>query len=318
MNNRLLILGYSRIAEKRVIPAAVGLGWSVEVATRSRFPAARRNIALTRAYAGYEEALRQYQGSLVYVSTRNSEHYSHAGDAIDAGFDVIVDKPAFLNFAEARRALEAAETRGKAVSTAVPFLLHPQFAAIDKLFLDAGSAPSRVSSIFSFPPLPKENFRNNPDSGGGALLDLAAYAMGPGRHFFGTGPKAVYCSSSASENADVVNRFSLLVDYGDGKTLVGHFGFDTEYHNRLTVIGPRVGVTVDRAFTTPADMESTLSVRTENQSQSVTVQESDSFAAMLGYVADAIDSGHAAKLNRETLEIAQDQQMLLDAARNQS
>ncbi|MBL8152252.1 MAG: hypothetical protein JNN15_20195, partial [Blastocatellia bacterium] len=70
----------------------------------------------------------------------------------------------------------------------------------------------------------------------------------------------------------------------------GHFGMTTGYINRLEVLGADVTVTIDRAFTTTADMVCTLQVNQSNERRAVTVEPSDSFALFLKSVFESIGS----------------------------
>jgi len=64
-----------------------------------------------------------------------------------------------------------------------------------------------------------------------------------------------------SRAGDLVKAFSVLLDYGHGRSLVGHFGFDTHYVNRATFISADQMVDVERFFTIPGNFENEIQLR---------------------------------------------------------
>ena len=252
---KLLLIGYSKIAQKRVLPALSKAGVTqVDVASHSR----AGDVVLPRGAAGqvfgdYETALAESDADLVYVSTVNSTHAEWAARALGRGCHVIVDKPACTSPVGTRRLLDLAQQQDRCLAEATVYGYHPQIGAARQAFVEAGSRPTRIIATFSFPPLPADNFRYKAAFDGGALWDLGPYAVTPGRLFFGEEPKEIECHVTGRGD-EVETSFSVLMTYGGGCSMVGHFGFDTGYRNRLDILGPGVTVTIDRVFTTPADM----------------------------------------------------------------
>jgi predicted dehydrogenase len=203
---------------------------------------------------------------------------------------VVVDKPAFLGVEDTRRLLDAAAARGLCIAEAAAYLWHPQFDEVRKIFAGAGTAPTRIVAVFSCPPLPPDNFRCRRMSGGGALWDQGVYAVSPGRALFGEEPSEITCRVTA-DNGEVDMSFSVLAVYPGGRSMAGHFGFNTGYRNTLDVLGPKVSVSLDRVFSLMPDAESEIRATVEERPVSRTCPAADSFALMLRDVMDAIESG---------------------------
>ena len=108
---RLLLIGYSKIAQKRVLPALAEAGITgADVASRTR----AAEVALPegiagRVYGDYEAALDESDADLVYVSTVNSAHAEWAQKALGHGFHVVVDKPACTSLGDTERLLDLAQ-----------------------------------------------------------------------------------------------------------------------------------------------------------------------------------------------------------------
>jgi predicted dehydrogenase len=295
---RVLILGNSAIAQKRLVPALESLSeiTGVEIASRSapdvRFP-------------DYETALAESAADLVYISLVNSEHAHWAQRALEQGRHVVIDKPAFLALEAARGLVELSRRRGLCLAEATVYTRHPQIEAMRACFEQPGAAPICIFANFSFPPLAAENFRYRKALGGGALYDLGPYAVSPGRIFWGGRPLEVECRTLSTDGTDEVDTaFSVLLRYPKGRSLLGHFGFTTAYRNRLTLLGPECCVEVDRVFTTPPELENELRVWQQSGSSNVKVSVGDCFALFIREVAMRIRNRDLDGLREELLDDA--------------
>lgn len=295
---KTLVLGRSSIARRRVLPALASLGVdSIDLASRGGVPPGESGSgplppgASGRVFDGYAVALEESDAELVYVSTVNSTHAELVLAALDSGRHVVVDKPAAIRPADVERILERAREKARVVAESVVWGHHPQVAAARGLFEEVGSRPTRISAVFSFPPLPPDNFRYRPELGGGALWDLGPYAVSAGRLFFGEAPVAVECRAVRDADAGVDTAFSVIATYSGGRSLTGQFGMTTGYVNRLDLLGPDATVSLDPGFTTPPEREVRVAVNQRNERRVVTVPPADTFALFLGDVLDAIAAG---------------------------
>ncbi|WP_437604913.1 Gfo/Idh/MocA family oxidoreductase [Sorangium sp. So ce834] len=310
---KVLLLGYSSLARRRVLPALARLGVrEIDVASASR----GADIALPpgvtgRRYDDYRAALARSDAALVYVSTANSTHAELAERALEQGFHVVVDKPACLSVEASRRLVLLARERGRCLAEATVYAHHPLYREVRRIFSDAGRAPTRLAATFSFPPLPADNYRYRAALGGGSLLDLGPYAVTLGRVLLAAAePESIACR--VVERADEVETaFSVLMIFPGGRSLVGHYGMTTGYQNRLEVLGPDVVVTIDRAFSPPADLPIQLGVAERDRRRTVEVPAADSFAEFFRSVFEAIARGEHGELARTLLADA----ALLDALR---
>lgn len=315
---RVLILGLSSIAQRRGIPALRGLGCvgRIDVATRK---AAGGQLPLQGLegdlYADYQLALTQSKADLAYVSLVNSEHARWAEEALGRGFHVVVDKPAFLGLQVAERMLELADRKGVCLAEATVFGYHPQVELVNELFRAAGCAPHKMTATFSFPPLDENNFRYRRTLGGGALWDVGPYAAAAGRVFYREEPLAVSChvlSRGGPEQVDLA--FSMLSLFSHGRSLVGHFGFNTVYRNRLDLASTQLSVEFDRAFTTPPDSANEIRVTRIDGASTVAGPAGDAFAAFFAHVFESIAAGDWGELASDLHSDARTLQQLREAA----
>jgi len=302
---KYLLLGYSRIAQKRIIPAMAKSNIScIDVASGTRAGDVVFPKGVTgRLFSDYDDALAQSDASLAYVSTVNSTHALWAEKALKRGMHVIVDKPAFTHPDDARRLSDLAGRMNLCLAEATVFAYHPAVLAIRDAFLNANTQPTRITATFSFPPLAPDNFRYRRELGGGALWDTGPYAVAPGRIFFDGEPEEICCRITDRDN-EVETSFSLLMTYSGGHSLVGHFGFNTGYRNRLEVLGPGMLVSLDRIFTLPADMAAPVHIRQDNQAKSIVIPPADSFAIFFREIIRAIDQGQVQKFAEDMMSDA--------------
>ncbi|MCL2150865.1 MAG: Gfo/Idh/MocA family oxidoreductase [Coriobacteriia bacterium] len=110
------LLGCGRIA-KNHMSAAIDNGFQVQ-ALCDIFPAAMENVAAAHGldgvarYTDYHEMLAAEPLDLVAVTTKSSLHAEAALACIEAGVNVIIEKPMALSIADADAIIAAAERRG--------------------------------------------------------------------------------------------------------------------------------------------------------------------------------------------------------------
>ncbi len=295
---RILILGSSAIAKKRLLPALASLPEisGIDVASRSDPDS---------AYSDYATALSQSDAELVYVSLVNSDHAVWVERALEAGRHVVVDKPAVLEFERAEKLVELSRSRGLCLAEATVYTRHPQIDAMRELFDHSGGAPTCIVANFSFPPLDAENFRYRKTLGGGALNDLGPYAVSSGRLFFDGRPQELACRVLATRGPDgVETAFSVMMTYPAGRSLLGQFGFTTAYRNRISCLGPDLCVDLDRIFTIPGTFENRLRVSRQSGVSEVEVPAADCFALFMHEVLEKIETRDLEGLRGELLDDA--------------
>ncbi len=289
----VLILGNSSIVRRRALPGLklVSEISQIDIASKRNAQAELVPIVQVRnVYDDYAIALKETSATLVYVSLVNSDHERWVEAALRARKHVVVDKPAFLGFSAAERLSTLARRNDLCLAEAVVFLDHPRFRLLETLMKE-GTKITRAELAFSFPPLPDDNFRYEPAMGGGALWDLAPYAAASGRFIFARAPRQVVCMKNGDpEHPGVDTAFSVLVDYGEGCRLTGHFGFETEYQNRMSLFGPGFSATMDRVFTPPPDWKAPLSLRRNNKEELLVPPAADCFGLFFQRLTRAIVS----------------------------
>jgi len=264
----ILFLGYSNLLKTRILPIlklldiqSISIAKFIEQKWDDELRKYNYHISL---YDNYEDALINFKGNIVYISTVNSMHYKYAQLSLEKGFNVIIDKPATIRLEEAVSLVNLAKKKKLLISEATVYLMHPQFSLINEIYEKNNDVPKLITAHFSMPPFKNDNFRYKKELGGGAILDTSPYAVSLGRYFFKELPIDVQCVIDERADDGLETEYSLLMSFNNGKCLIGHFGFNTEYINQILIMGNRTNVLINRVFTIPDNYENVINVTIKN------------------------------------------------------
>jgi NDP-hexose-3-ketoreductase len=315
---RLLILGYSSIAERRVIPAAAKVAAirEISIASKGR-PQPKGWPKAGRFFDDYETALRESSSDIVYLSLPNAMHEHWVMSALGAGKHVIVDKPAMITLSASERAVKQARRINRVLAEATVFAYHPQFEALADFVTENGPLAC-VDAQFIIPPLPAANFRNHRELGGGCLLDMGPYAAAVMRILGGGPPSEVTALAGSRHPATGTDMgFSVQARLANRGLFSGQFSFEGEYQNRLLIVARSGSVIIERVFSPPADHRMEWRRHVHNVESVVTFEAADTFARFLESVTSAIASGDHEPLHRDLLADAECRARIADALVNQ-
>lgn len=231
---KILILGYSAFAQKTVIPALLKHQKFELAGVASRSGSGERVT-----FRDYREAIKKSGCEVVYISLHNSLHKKWILESLKAGKHVMVDKPGVLNGKEASECVRQAGKK-YLIYESLPYLFHRKH----KILKNEAGNLSFINVCFGFPRLPKDNFRNFKNLGGGVGNDLGPYLVATGEYYYGGFPKRV-CSAGGFE------KKAVILDYGNGKILSGVIGFGLDYQNKLELWGEGCYHKLERAFSFP-------------------------------------------------------------------
>ncbi len=311
----LLILGYSSIAQRRVIPAAAKTGAidEISIASKSRPEPNEGWPKRGRFFADYDTALHESRADIVYLSLPNAMHEHWALAALASGKHVLVDKPAMITLEACARGITEAQRKGHMLAEATVFGYHPHFEALRGFVAEHGPL-THVDAQFIIPPLPIGNFRNHRELGGGCLLDMGPYAAALMRMLGGGAPTQIAALAGTSHpETGVDTGFSALARLANGGIFTGHFSFEGEYQNRLLIVAHSGSVMIERVFSPPADHRIEWRQRVRNVETVVTFEAADIFARFLDAATRAILSGDHAPWHRDLLADAQCRARIADA-----
>jgi len=190
------ILGTANIALAKVIPAMQRSPWCEIAAIASRDIEKARSAAnelnIPNAYGSYEALLADESIEAVYNPLPNHLHVPWTLKAAEAGKHVLCEKPIALNAVEARDLLAGRDRTGVRIQEAFMVRTHPQWLETRRLIKAGRIGTLRaITGFFSYVNTEPANIRNQPELGGGALMDIGCYPITISRWMFKTEPRRV-------------------------------------------------------------------------------------------------------------------------------
>ena len=257
------ILGTGGIAEEQTRDLQANGFTVVAVGSRSQesADAFAAKYGITNAHASYEALAADPEVDAIYVATPHPYHADNAELALNGGKHVLVEKPFTLNQPEAQRIVALAEEKGLVILEAMWTRYLPTMLRLREIIAAGTLGDVRTVIADHNQNLPKnpEHRINNPDLGGGALLDLGIYPVSFAWDIFGE-PTSVTATASMTTTG-VDRQTAILLGYTGGQQAVLHTALDTAGPNTASVIGTKGWVAIEKTFYAPT----AFTVYDENQ-----------------------------------------------------
>lgn len=310
---RIGVIGCADIAVRRMLPgfAADADVEVVAVASRSREKAERVAQRFgARAVRGYAELTELEEVDAVYVPLPAALHDEWVTAALDAGKHVLAEKPLTTNPTRTGELLDLARQRGLALMENVMFVHHPRHEAVRRLVADGAIGELRsLHAVFTIPARADTDIRYRPELGGGALADVGLYPLRAALYHLGPGLQVIEAELTRGRGRDVETSGAVLLRTRDGCTAQITFGMENAYESRYELWGSTGRITVDRAFTPPADFVPVIGLHRNGGYEEIRLAPHDQVAATIAAFVTAVHEGNAPA--DETLRQAH----LLDAVR---
>jgi predicted dehydrogenase len=129
-----------------------------------------------RVHATYDDLLADERIDAVYISLSNSQHLEWVTKSLEAGKHVLCEKPLGLNASETESMFACASRSDRLLVEAVWGRWHPRFSRMVEV-VASGTLGNieHIETAFTFTSEMTDNYRLNPQMGGGALLDVGCY-----------------------------------------------------------------------------------------------------------------------------------------------
>lgn len=185
----------------------------------------------------YHDVLDHPEVEIVYLPLPNGMHEEWTAKAAAAGKHVLCEKPLAPTAAAGARMVQCCERAGVRLFEAWMTPFSPPWA---NTIAEASVAQvTHISSRFTFTigTDNEANYRWDPTQGGGALLDVGIYALGPAVTLWGPNPDTVHAEIEQTPGGvDLTTRASLSWPGGRRCDIVTSFGLPEA--QELTLSGP--------------------------------------------------------------------------------
>jgi xylose dehydrogenase (NAD/NADP) len=245
------IIGPGRIAP-RIVRALSGSdrGELVAVASRdlSRAEAFAARFGIGQSFGSYDAILDAADVDVVYVALPNSLHAEWTIRALEAGKDVLCEKPLALSVQDVDAIIAATERTGRVAVEGFMYLHHPQTIRAVQLAQggDLGKLELVDGSFTFFLSYPTDP-RIDPAMGGGSLWDVGCYPVSLAR-------------TIAGEEPESLNAFARFDERGVDRTFIGQLrfpggllaqfdcGFAAPDRERIEIVGSDATLVLDAPF----------------------------------------------------------------------
>ncbi|GGN98427.1 Gfo/Idh/MocA family protein [Saccharibacillus kuerlensis] len=241
-----------------------------------------------KAHGSYEELANDPDVDAIYVATPHPFHKENVLTALSGGKAVLCEKPFTVSAGELEELIEAA--RGKEL-----FLMEAMWSRFLKPLVQVREwlAEGKIGEIrivkaeFGFDAgWNPEGRLLNPELGGGALLDAGIYPVSFASMVFGPNPDQISTTAHIGETG-VDEHFTIMLDYGNGKTASLHGGIRLDMPNDAFIHGTKGYIHIPQFLFAK---EATLYVSGE---EAVKVTDDREDRGIKGYVYEAEEVGRA-------------------------
>jgi len=208
------ILGTGKIARAfalglREIPDAI----LVAVGSRSRYGADKfgREFDVGHRHASYQALAIDPEVDVIYIATPHALHAENSLLCLDAGKHVLCEKPFTMNLREAKKVLVLARQKNLFLMDAMWTRFLPVMVEAKRIIASGEIGKVRqIQSDFGFVgDFDPEHRLNNPELGGGALLDIGIYPLSISTFFLGPVDAVQAVAEMGTTGVDEHTAFSL-------------------------------------------------------------------------------------------------------------
>lgn len=302
---KIAFFGASNFAVTKVIPEVMRSNLFSEIAVASKSSGRVSSLSSEiEIFGDYQQALKDFPADIVYVSTVNSDHYKLSKLALEAGKHVLVDKPATTNHDQTRELVQIAKRNNLLISEALFYEYHPQIAVLKHL-ISTSARIQHISVVFTVPTFHHDNFRYKKELGGGVLFDMGPYAASIARVLCQENVNDIVVKLTEFSSESLPLSFSLMCTLASGAILSGYFGFNSEYTNRVEILGEDIRILVDRIFTTPPEYKNQCRLVKNNIEEERLLPIGSSIQCYFSEIANALSSNSFSTFSEIMLQDAE-------------
>jgi predicted dehydrogenase len=257
-------LGVASIATRKVIPG-MQKGECCDIAAiASRDPERAKHAAaelgISKSYGSYEALLADPEIEAVYNPLPNHLHLPWSARAAEAGKHVLCEKPIALNVTETLELMRVRDLTGVKIGEAFMVKTHPQWLRVKELAQGGAIGQLKsITTIFSYYNRDPQNVRHKPQWGGGGLLDIGSYPITLSRWLFNEEPWRVTGVLELDPDFGTDRLASGILEFSSGHSVFA-CGTQTNYYQRMELLGTTGRLAVDIPFNAPNDRPTQITV----------------------------------------------------------
>ena len=310
------IIGCSNVASRRFVPALLQSQYANLEMIGSRDPQKAKKFAdkfKCNRHGTYRDVIADPDIDVIYISTPITLREELVLFAIKNNKHVISEKPAFLDYNTASRVVALCKEYKVRIMEGWVFKYHPQHAIVKKHIIN-----NRIGAVkyfdgqFTYPMPEPDNIRLKPELAGGVFYDSVGYPVVAAQLFITDKPSSVFCIRNFDEKYLVDNFVQILIQYEDNVNTHAVAGFGLHYSSTYSIIGSKGRISVRRAYAVGENMETAISIETDEGDEEITVPPHNQFLSMIDAFCSQILFDDVSKDDFEDDML--NQQLIMDAA----
>ena len=224
--------------------------------------AAAGSLGIAKAYGSYEALLDDPEIDAIYNPLPNNLHVPWSIKAAEAGKHVLCEKPIGLSAAEARELMAVRDRTRVQIGEAFMVHCHPQWLRAREIVRSGEIGELRTMlAAFSYFNRDPNNIRNNPEIGGGGLMDIGCYPITMSRFLFGEEPRRAVGVMELDPEMGTDRLTSAVLHFPSGQSV---FTCSTQAvpYQTFQILGSRGRIEMEIPFNSPPDRFTRLFVDT--------------------------------------------------------
>ncbi len=289
------IVSLGNHALSRMIPAIIDSGNRISaVYSSDRLKGEKVSTDLGAEYFDSIEKFMKYDMDAVYISSPNYMHYKHAKMALNAGKNVLLEKPMTLKEEESKELVELSEREHLRLSIGFHLRFHPGIQKAKEI-INSGELGDIVSMYgkwthLSLHALPSNSWWGIPDqAGGGSIVGTGVHVLDSFTNLVSSKIKYIY-AKNFPECKVIEDTFSIMLQFENdviGNSLSSRK--ISSQDNDLIVIGKKGTLRLTNAYDTVVSSvlyKDGVEISKYNGKNNMYVQEVQDFVGPGKYIAD--------------------------------
>lgn len=261
---RLLLIGFSKFSQKRLIPSIKkNKTFNYEICSKHS-----NNKEIK--YKNYLDAIKS-KPDLVYISLTNNLHYYYAKLCLKKKIHVIVDKPLALTLKQSNELIKIAKSNQVLLAEATLFDYHYVFRKINKL-MGGKKNIKQISSYFHIPKI--KTLKKIIYTSSDCFFDMSPYAAAIIRIYMNKKILKIKGNlKKISQNA--VESFQVLAN-SNNLNYFGSFSNNQEYISQVSFYSKKKIISItNQAFALPNSKKVEIIIKNDNLIKKLLIKKDD-------------------------------------------
>lgn len=271
------IISTSNFAQTVILPSLKNCSNTVITGISSRDQSkadgVARKFGIENAYGSYEELLADKEIDAVYIPLPNHMHKEWIKKSLASGKHVLCEKPISLNADEAEEIREFAKGYPKLkLMEGFMYRLNPRWIKVkDLVSKNVIGKVKHIQSFFSYYNVKPDNIRNNPEIGGGGLMDIGCYCISSSRFILDREPLSIFSKIEFDPSFKVDRLTSAIMDFGDA-TAAFTCSTQLPFDQYTKIYGSKGRIEVHRPFNPELDEKSKIMLFTLDKEEEIEIE----------------------------------------------